>query len=97
MREQKLYPRKCSITGEGMNEGYVIQDGDMYIKNQIDLINHLRKVEIEGNPLYKEQNTSIEFLLSDYYDAGYYYWTEWEELDEDLNYTSDGKEIITNN
>ena len=69
----KLFARKCSITGEGMNEGYVIQDGLMYIKYQIDLINYLRKVEIEGNPLYKEQNTSIEFLLSDYYDAGYYY------------------------
>ena len=26
------FARKCDITGEGMNDGYCIQDGEMYIK-----------------------------------------------------------------
>jgi len=30
--DRKLYARQCDVTGEGMNEGYYIQDGLMYIK-----------------------------------------------------------------
>ena len=37
------YARKCDITNEGMNEGYCIQDGLMYIKYEEDMIKHLRK------------------------------------------------------
>ena len=36
------YARKCDITSEGMNEGYCILDGMMYIKYEKDMINILK-------------------------------------------------------
>lgn len=87
-----LYPRRCDITGEGMNEGYCIQDGLMYIKYEKDLIKHLREIETDANE--GEHYSSDDFLLQDYYDAHYYYYTDWCELDGDVNYTIDGKEIF---
>jgi len=98
----KLVARKCDVTGEGMNRGYCIavitDDGIMYIKFEKDLIEHLRKVERESNPLYDEDisegRITDEWLLSDYYNNHYYYFTEWEDesdyqyqIDEDGNLT----------
>ena len=45
MNKSKKYARKCDVTGEGMNEGYCIQDGLMYIKYEKDMIKHIREVE----------------------------------------------------
>ena len=75
------YARACDITGEGMNEGYCIGDGHMYIKYEVDLIKHIRDAEKEGSTEYTADMTD-EFLLNDYYNADYY--TEWE--DEDFQY-----------
>ena len=74
-----LYPRKCDITGEGMTEGYCIQDGLMYIKKESDMLLHVKETGY---------NTIDEAFEDDYY-----YWTEWDELDEDVNYTIDGTEV----
>ena len=75
------YARACDVTGEGMNEGFCIQDGLMYIKYEKDMIKHLRAVEKEGSTEYTADMTD-EFLLNDYYNADYYYYTEWEDEDE---------------
>lgn len=83
----KLYPRKCDITNEGMERGYCIEEGFMYIKYEKDLIKHLRDID----PMQGE--LSDDFLLNDYYQNDYYYWTEWDELDDDVNYTIDGIEM----
>ena len=77
------YARACDITGEGMNEGYCIRDGNMYIKYEADLIKHIRDAEKEGNSEYTDDMTD-EFLLNDYYNAGYYYKTDWEDEDDML-------------
>ena len=77
------YARACDITGEGMNEGYCIRDGHMYIKYEVDLIKHIRDAEKEGNSEYTDDMTD-EFLLNDYYNAGYYYKTDWEDEDDML-------------
>ena len=88
-KELEKYARKCDITGEGMNEGYCLMDGQMYIKYEEDLIKHLRDVEKEENPEYdkdiSEGRLTDDFLLSDYYESEYYYWTEWE-CEEDIQY-----------
>ncbi len=80
------YARKCDVTNEPMNEGYCIQDGLMYIKYEKDLISHIREVEKEGNPEYEEGilegRLTDDWLLNDYYEADYYYWTEWEDESE---------------
>ena len=87
-----LYARQCDITKEGMNEGYCIQDGLMYIKYEKDMIRHLREVEREGNPAY-DKGLSDDFLLNDYYNADYYYWTEWE-CESDLQYEEVNGKLI---
>ena len=35
------YARQCDVTGEGMNDGYVICDGAMYIKYSKHLSEHI--------------------------------------------------------
>ena len=84
-----LYARQCNITGEGMNEGYCIQDGLMYIKYVEDMIKHLRELDVElslRTPLDEE-------LLNVYYDDDYYYWTEWE-CEDDLQYEEVNGKLI---
>lgn len=86
MKRFETYARKCDITGEGMNEGFCICDGEMYIKYEKDLIAHLREIE----PL--DQYVSDEWLKEDYYNAEYYYWTEWD--DDDHQYAVIGDKLI---
>ena len=85
IKESLLYPRRCTITGEGMNEGYRI--GEVLIKYEEDLIKHLRSID-------SFDCFSDEFLLKDYHDNGYYCHVEWKELDNYVNYTADGKEVF---
>ena len=70
----KNYARICDITGEGMNEGFCILNGEMYIKNEEDLINHLREQDfsIDVNAYGDEE------LMEWAYNEEYYYWTDWE-------------------
>ena len=95
-QEEILYARQCDITGEGMNEGYCIEDGLMYIKYEKDMIKHLREVEKKGNLEYdkdvSEGRLTDDWLIEDYYKADYYYWTEWEE--EDLQYKEVNGKLI---
>ena len=73
----------------------------MYIKYEKDMIKHIREVEKEGNLEYdkdvSEGRLTDDFLLNDYYEADYYYWTEWE-CEDDLQYEEvNGKLIEINN
>lgn len=76
------YPRKCDITNKGMNKGFCIGDGQMYIKTRADMIRHIAK-ETD----YKSLNEA--------FNDEYYYYTTWEELDEEGYYTAEGKFIET--
>ena len=86
MKQSKtLWARKCDITNEGMNEGYSVQDGLMYIKYESDLLKHIREVEKEDDysfSLIAEGSLTDDFLLNDYYEADYYCYTEWECEDD---------------
>ncbi len=70
---ENYFARKCSATGEGMNEGYVFREGEEYFKEEKDLVGFLRGLD--------EYNTDLsdEFLLKEAYDLEEYYYTEWEE------------------
>ena len=70
------YARKCSITGKGMNEGYCFGDGEMYCINKKDAIK-----------IAKERGSKS---LKEAFEDEDYYYTTWEELDEDENYLADG-------
>jgi len=88
-KDRILYARQCDITGEGMNEGYCIQDGHIYIKYVEDMIKHLREVNEETSM----DNITDEELLNVYYDDDYYYWTEWE-CEDDLQYEEVNGKLI---
>ena len=81
------FARKCDIRAEGMNAGYCIGDGDMYIKYEGDMLNHL--YEQEGY----DRSWTDEETLEYFYDQGYYYYTDWE-ADEDEWYEADNEDGI---
>ncbi len=58
------FKRICSITNEGMNQGWVINDGEMYIKYERDAISIAQKAGYDS--------------LQDAFDKGYIFYTEWE-------------------
>lgn len=83
--DMEKFARRCDATGRGMNEGYVVNDGELYFSNEEHLINWLRgRGGMEG--------LSDEFILDEAYNNEEYYYTEWEELDDDIFYDKDGNE-----
>lgn len=69
------FPRMCSISGEGMWEGYCFGEGEEYAKTK------------EFAEIIAKRNGYDS--LWDSYQTGDHYWTEWEDLDEDGWYESD--------
>ena len=80
MKSTEKFARKCDITNEGMNEGYCILDGLMYIKHDMDMLQHITD---------ETDYDSIE----DAYEDDYYYHTEWEEIADDSWFSKDGVEM----
>jgi hypothetical protein len=89
--DDERYCRLANDTGKGINEGYVIEDGDMYFETEKGLVDYLRENYLPKSKLTDKQ------LLKKAYDDEYYYYTEWEgesEIeDQGYYYTEDGKEI----
>ena len=67
------YARKCDVTGEGMNDGYVIGDGFMHIKYEKDLIALIRSWGVDEN-----NELSDDFILNESWQHEEWYWTQWE-------------------
>jgi hypothetical protein len=77
------FARRCDAAGKGINEGYVVGDGELYFSEEKHLIAHLRsRGGMDG--------LSDEFILKEAYDQEEYYYTEWEEIDDDEWYDADG-------
>ena len=88
------FARRCDITGRGMNEGYVFGDGELYFAEKEDLIKHLRTLEWEdadGN--LSQDLTNEEDILEFFYNEDAYYYTEWDEVDEDEYFDAEGNEF----
>ena len=81
------YGRQCSITGEGMNEGYLVND-DTCVKYEADLIKLIRSW---GADEYNE--LSDEFILNEAYDNEEYFWTAWED-ESDYQYEEVNGKLI---
>jgi hypothetical protein len=73
MSETFKFARKCDVTGEGMNEGWVIAGGCSYIKYEADALAHAKE----------EGYDSIEALFEACEDSDDFYWTEWPEIDHE--------------
>jgi len=79
------FARKCDATGRGMNEGFVVGDGELYFSSLKHLVDWLRSRDgMDG--------LSDEFILEEAYQLEEYYYTEWEEIDEDCYYDAEGNE-----
>ena len=55
-----IYLRRCDITGEGMNAGWVFGDGSFYIKHDRDVLAELRKDR--AHILHDIENVDIHML-----------------------------------
>ena len=87
------FARRCDATGKGINEGYVFGDGELYFAEREDLIKHLRTLDWEDcNGNYSKDITDDEDLLEFFYNDEQYYYTDWEEIDDDVYYDENGNE-----
>jgi hypothetical protein len=87
------YARRCDATGCGINEGYVVGDGELYFSSKDDLLSHLIELEwVDCNGNNSTDCKTNEDLLEFFYNEEYYYYTEWEEVDDDLYYDAEGNE-----
>jgi len=89
-KETMKYARQCSITGEGMNEGYLVNE-DTYVKYEADLIKLIRSWNVD------EYNVlSDDFILNEAYNNEEYFWTAWEDESEQQYEEVNGKLIEIN-
>ena len=88
------YARRCDATGRGMNEGYVVGDGEMYFAEQDDLIRHLRVVNwVDADGNRSLDITDDDELIDFFYNEDYYCYTEWTKFDiDDVYYDAEGHE-----
>ena len=99
----KTFARKCSVTVELFNEGYVWYDGDFYTKDETTTANEIRKCLADGTmldalPMTASHLLTIEddrTLISLVWEIDEYsiYYTEWEEDDHQYAVDADGNEI----
>ena len=82
------YARKCSITGEGMNRGWLQGDGEQYFKYLKDVIAWLREVEFGT---YDNQSDAL--MLEEAVEHDVLYWTVWEDESEHQYEAINGKLI----
>jgi len=86
------YARRCDATGRGMNEGYVVGDGELYFVEVTDLLIHLRTLDwVDADGKRSLDIDDDDELLLFFYREEYYYHTEWDELD-DVYYDAEGHE-----
>lgn len=79
------YARQCSITGEGMNEGWLQGDGEQYFKYEKDVIHWLKG----WYGWVLEDNELIEKAV----ERDILYWTTWEDESEHQYEEINGKLI----
>jgi hypothetical protein len=71
--EGEKYARKCDITGEGMNEGWVVNGCEVYIKHESDAIEYCKT---HWNQTLDEAYEDNEWGTDGFY------WTSWEDQDD---------------
>ena len=99
----KTFARKCSVTGDLFNEGYVWYNGAFYTKDEPTTANEIRKCLAGGTmldalPMTASHLLTIEddlTLISLVYELseGEVYFTEWEEDDHQYAVDADGNEL----
>jgi hypothetical protein len=92
------YARRCDVTGKGMNEGWVWGEGAYYTSTEEVTIAELRSDISDGAYNFDEMSVDEMLAMTDEelmqyaYDNEVFYYTEWEEIDDDVYYDEDGNE-----
>lgn len=92
------FARRCDVTGKGMNEGYVWGDGTFYTSTEQITLKEFRDDIKNGGYDFDEVGVEVLLGLSDSdlleygYDNDVFYFTIWEEIDEDFFYDAEGNE-----
>jgi hypothetical protein len=95
------HARKCDVTGRGMNSGWVWGDDAFYTSTKEVTIKELRNDISSGG--YDFDDIGAEELLKKTDDELFeyawnndiFYYTEWEEVDDDSWFDADGNEYRT--
>jgi len=92
-KELKYHARRCDVTGEGMDSGWVCGD-DYYIKYESDLIKHLIEVYNQNDGIYEHDKlTGIineDKLRELYYEDGYFFRMDWND---DIQYVEENGKV----
>lgn len=75
--EIKLWSRQCSVTGEGMNEGWVWGEGAFYTKYEEDTIKELR-ADYESSIGAQTDDELLDWAFNE----DLLYFTEWDDSDD---------------
>ena len=97
-KEEKVFwAEQCSITLEGMNKGYCVDDGCVYIKYEKDMIEWLRskdwEFENEDGLTINVAKLDDKDLLEWAFNDEICYWTEWTE-EEDIQFQEINGKLI---
>jgi hypothetical protein len=89
------FARRCNATGKGINEGYVVGDGELYFSEKEHVLSHLKTIETWDGVPTEDLCQSDEELLKFFYEEGYYYWTTWEvdESSDEFYYNANGNQF----
>jgi hypothetical protein len=74
------YARKCSVDGKGMNSGILFNDGLYYCRSEEQAKEYVESLGLVWEKELKTIDTKDEW----------FYFTDWEELDEDEFYDFEG-------
>ncbi|WP_178986017.1 hypothetical protein [Winogradskyella helgolandensis] len=74
------YARKCSVDDKGMNSGFLFENEMYYCKNEEQAKEYVESLGLNWEKELKTIHTKEEW----------FYFTEWEELDENEFFDSDG-------
>lgn len=90
------FARRCNATGKGINEGYVVDDGNFYFSEKEHVLAHLKTIKTWDGVPTEDLCQSDEELLKFFYEEGYYYWTTWEvdESSDEFYYNVNGNQFI---
>lgn len=75
------FARKSDADGKGMNSGYIFNNGKYYCQTEEQAKNYVEGLGLNWNEEIKTFGTKDEW----------FYYTEWEVIDEDEYFNEDGK------
>lgn len=92
-----LCHRKCSVTGEGMNQGWLFEDDADTVKYEEDVVRILK--DCAPNYGVDFSGRSNDDILQAAFELDICYWTDWDEDgstdDDDVLYTHDGRALYS--